>query len=155
MTFFSLPAQNVKGTNTFTYDPNVFTSKRHYMNEMIRKVRDTGGDMFWVLNKTHMEIYKFTVCQVTEFDVEIVLDNALENDNVFSGVFVMYKKGRDQIMKLFDEVPGTIYTKKLDCYRKLYDSLYEKAKKTKTLRLKQELVEKIEFIECEFPQFVI
>lgn len=142
-----------KSMQTEEYNPNIIKSKRQYVYQMVQDVRNDGGTEFWVLNKQYLEIYHFKATQISEFDVQIDLDNALEKEHVFSGTFVLHMK--DHILTLLDEVPGTVYIKKLECYRALYDSLYDKASKTKTLRIKQELVEKIEFIEDEFPQFVI
>jgi len=134
-------------------DLNIFKSKRHYVHQMVSTVRKNGGDQFWVLNKTHLEIYKFKATQISEFDVQIELDNELEKERVFSGIFVLHMK--EHILTLLEEVPGVIYIKKLECYRELYKNLYEKASKSKTYKTKANLVEKIEFIETEFPQFVI
>lgn len=130
-----------------------YTNKKYYIQLMVRAVRNYGGTEFWVLNKQYLEIYHFKATQVSEFDVQIEINNALLREHIFSGVFVLHMK--DHIATLLEEVPGTIYVKKLDCYRELYGSLCEKASKTKTKKTKDELLEKIEFIETEFPQFVI
>lgn len=138
---------------TFDYNPNIIQSKSYYVQQMVRTIRDVGSDEFWVLNKQYLEIYHFKAVQISEFDVQIDLNNALEQEHVFTGVFVLHMK--ENILKLLEEVPGKVYLKKLDCYRELYQTLYEKASKTKTQKIKQELIEKIEFIESEFPQLVI
>lgn len=141
--------------NTYidAYNPDIIGSKSMYIHSMVRKVRDTGDDEFWVLNKMYLEIYSFKVVQVTDFDIQIDLRNCLENELVYSGIFVIHMK--DHILELLEEVPGKIYLKKLDCYRSLYASLNEKVGHTKSSKIKQELLEKIEFIETEFPQFII
>jgi len=141
------------GMNTTPYNPCIFKSKRHYIHHLVSNVRRDGGDEFWVLNKTYLEIYKFRSTQISEFDVQIELDNELEKERVFSGVFVLHMK--EHMLTFLEEVPGAIYTKKLECYRALYTTLYEKASKSKTYKTKAALVEKIDFIENEFPQFVI
>lgn len=130
-----------------------YTNKKYYIQLMVRAVRKTGGAQFWVLNKQYLEIYHFKATQISEFDMQLDINNALAKEHVFSGVFVLHMK--DHIHELLEEVPGTIYVSKLDCYRELYCSLYEKASKTKTKKIKAELIEKIEFIEQEFPQLVI
>lgn len=130
-----------------------YTNKNYYVQLMVRAVREHGGAEFWVLNKKHLEIYHFKATQVSDFDMQMDIDNALLNEHIFSGIFVLHM--RDHIVTLLDEVPGTIYVKKLDCYRELYNSLYAKASKIKSKKIKDELVEKIEFIETEFPQLVI
>lgn len=135
------------------YNPNIIKSKRQFVYQMISSVRNDGGIEFWVLNKKYLEIYHFKATQVSEFDVQIDLNNALEREHIFTGMFVLHMK--ENILEFLEEVPGTVYLKKIECYRSLYDSLYEKTSKTKTLRIKQELVDKIEFIEEEFPQLVI
>ncbi len=134
-------------------DMDVFKNKKSFIHHMVRKVRDSGGLEFWVLNKQHLEIYHFKATQVSEFDVQIEITNALVKEHIFTGIFVLHMK--DNILKLMEEVPGTVYLKKLECYREMYTSLYNKASSTKTKKIKAELVEKIEFIETEFPQFVI
>lgn len=144
---------NNKNIKTFDFNPNIFRSKRQYIHRLVTEVRKNGGNEFWVLNKTYLEIYRFKTTQVSEFDLEIELHNSLEREQIFSGVFVLHMK--DNILKFLEEVPGSIYLKKLECYRALYDTLYEKASKTKSKKLKKELVDKIDFIENEFPQFVI
>jgi hypothetical protein len=130
-----------------------YTNKKYYIQLMVRAVRNHGGVDFWVLNKQYLEIYHFKATQISDFDMQIDINNALVGEHVFSGVFVLHMK--DHIATLLDEVPGTIYVSKLDCYRELYRSLYEKASKTKTKKIKTELVEKIDYIEVEFPQLVI
>ena len=120
---------------------------------MVRTVRETGGSECWVLNKHYLEIYHFKGTQISDFDVQIDLNNALEQEHVFTGIFVLHMK--DHILSLLDEVPGKVYLKKIECYRELYDTLNKKFTKTKILRIKNELAEKIEFIEEEFPQFII
>jgi hypothetical protein len=62
---------------------------------------------------------------------------------------------RENILKLFTEVPGTIFVNKLDCYRALYSSLNINLTKTKQKKKIMELEEKIEYIEMEFPQLII
>jgi hypothetical protein len=140
-------------TKKFTYNENVFSSKKHYISSMVRTVRETGGSECWVLNKHYLEIYHFKGTQISDFDVQIDLNNALEQEHVFTGIFVLHMK--DHILSLLDEVPGKVYLKKIECYRELYDTLNKKFTKTKILRIKNELAEKIEFIEEEFPQFII
>lgn len=151
------PGNPVKGASVglfqFNYNPNVFKSKRQYVHHLVSNVRQNGGDEFWVLNKTYLELYRFKATQVSEFDVQINLYNELEKEQIFSGVFVLHMK--DHILTLLEEVPGAVFTKKLECYRTLYDTLYEKAAKIKTKKTKTDLIDKIEFIETEFPQFVI
>lgn len=132
---------------------NIFTNKKYFVSQMVRQVRDTGGCEFWVLNKQYLEVYYFKATQISDFDVQLDIENSLVQEHVFSGVFVLHMK--DHILELLEEVPGTVYMKKLDCYRGLYSSLYEKASKTKTKKIKEELVEKIDFVESEFPQLVI
>ena len=135
------------------YDPNIYDSKTFYISQMIRDIRDNGSNEFWVLNKQYMEIYYFKATQISEFDVQIDLYNALADEHLFTGVFVLHMK--DNILKFLEEVPGKIYLKRLDCYRELHTSLYEKASKTKTKKIKQDIIEKIEFIENAFPQLII
>jgi hypothetical protein len=144
----NIPVGNYQQTNF-----DVFKDKKKFVHHMVRKVRDDGGAEFWVLNKKYLEIYQFKATQVSDFDVQIEIINSLVKEHLFTGTFVLHMK--DHILKLLEEVPGVVYNKKLDCYRELYQSLYEKAKKTKSVKNKAELVEKIEFIETEFPQFVI
>lgn len=152
MVIYSPKGSNM-GIFQFDYNPNMFKSKQHYLHNMVSKVRNTGSDEFWVLNKTYLEIYRFKAIQVSEFDVQINLYNELEKEQIFSGVFVLHMK--EHILKFLEEVPGAVYLKKLECYRALYDNLYDKAKRIKSKTSKVELVEKINFIETEFPQFVI
>jgi hypothetical protein len=128
-------------------------SKKQYIHKMVSKIREIGDDEFWVLNKQYMEIYKFRAVRVSEFDVQMNLDNELAKEHIFSGIFVLHMK--EFLLRFLEEVPGTVYVNKLECYRELYDVLYAKAHKTKSLKQKKMLVEKIEFIENEFPQFVI
>jgi hypothetical protein len=140
-------------THLAAYNPNIYDSKTFYISQMIRDIRDSGSNEFWVLNKQYMEIYYFKATQISEFDVQIDLYNALADEHIFTGVFVLHMK--DNILKFLEEVPGKIYLKRLDCYRELHTSLYEKASKTKTKKIKQDIIEKIEFIENAFPQLII
>ena len=60
---------------------------------------------------------------------------------------------KENILNLLEEVSGSVYLKKLECYRDLYKSLCEKVNKNN--KNKNEIIEIIEFIENEFPQFVM
>ena len=125
---------------------------RNYVRRLISTVRMCGGDEFWVLNQQNMEIYKFKITQISDFDIQIDLFNALLNENIFTGYFVMHM--HDKIIDLLNEVPGIIYDQKLECYRTLYYGLNNKVLKA-SKKIKDELIEKIEFIETEFPQLII
>jgi len=135
------------------YNPNIINNKSHYINQMVRAVRDKGGTEFWILNTTYHEIYHFKATQISDFDVQLDLTNTLANEFIYSGIFVLHMK--DNMLKLLEEVPGKIYLKKIECYRDLYLILNVRYKSLKNKRLKSEVMEKIEFIEIEFPQFII
>jgi hypothetical protein len=135
------------------FELDVYKNKGYYIKTMIHNVRKNGIDECWILNKQNLEIYSFKATQISEFDVQIDLFNSLENDKIFSGLFIMHM--RENILKLFTEVPGTIFVNKLDCYRALYSSLNINLTKTKQKKKIMELEEKIEYIEMEFPQLII
>ncbi len=128
-------------------------SLNFFINQLVRTVRNMGGCEFWVLNKIYMEIYSFKFTMVSEFDVQIDLSNSLEKEHLLSGIFVLHMK--DKIIKVLEEVPGTFFLDKYECYNELYESLYDKLNKAKTKKTKQSLAEKIEFIENEFPHMVL
>ncbi len=132
--------------------PN-YTNKNIFVSNFISWIRDSGGSECWVLNKTNLEIYKFKATQITEFDIQVDLTNGLTNELIISARFVLHMK--QSILELFEEVPGTIYTKKLDVYRTLYQLVIEKYNKIKMKKIKEELKEKMEFIENEFPELII
>jgi hypothetical protein len=81
------------------------------------------------------------------------LYNALEQEHIFSGTFVIHMK--DNMLALLNEVPGSVYTKKLDCYRELYKTLNNKSERMKSKSIRKEMLEKIEYIEELFPELLI
>lgn len=135
------------------YNPNVFNSKTEFAYKFKSLIQENGGTEFWVLNKHNGEIYRFKGTQVSDFDVTIDLFNALEQEHVFTATFVIHMK--DKIAKFFDEIPGKVYLRKLECYRELYQYLNEKVEGVKSKKLKKEMEDKIEFIELTFPEFLI
>ena len=137
----------------FEFNPSIIKNNLQFVNQMIRNVRDTGGYECWVLNKNYMEIYHFRFTMISEFDVQIDLGNSLANEHVATIILTLHMK--DKIIELLEEVPGIFYLEKYECHRELYTSLYDKFNKAKTKKTKQGLVEKIEFIECEFPHMVL
>lgn len=137
--------------NTFEYNENVFIKKNFFIRKMITDIRTFGGIDFWVFNKKNNEIYYFKATQISDFDVQIDISNALLKEHLFTGIFVLHMK--ENILNLLEEVSGSVYLKKLECYRDLYKSLCEKVNKNN--KNKNEIIEIIEFIENEFPQFVM
>mgnify|MGYP006899666245 CR=1 FL=1 len=137
----------------FTHNPNIIKSNVHFISVMTSQVRNTGGCECWVLNKNYMEIYHFTFTRISEFDVQIDLVNSLEEEHVATIVLTLHMK--DKIIELLEEVPGTFYLDKFECHQELYTSLYDKFNNAKTKKTKHSLVEKIEFLECEFPHMVL
>ena len=135
------------------YNPYVYSSKSSFTHTLVSTVRAEGGTEFWVLNKQYYEIYHFKVTQVSDFDINIDLVNALEEEHIMSVTFVLHMK--DKITELLDEIPGKVYLKKLDCYRELYMSLIDKSNTIKSKDLKEEIMEKIDYIESTFPQLLI
>jgi hypothetical protein len=135
------------------YNPNIISSKRQYVHHMVKSVRDNGDVEFWVLNKTYYEIYHFKATQISEFDVNIDLDNALAEEHIMSMTFVLHMK--DKILELLEEVPGKVYLNRFECYRDLYKSLHEKFENIKSKSIKAELIEKIEYIEEQFPELLL
>ena len=135
------------------YNPNVFNSKTEFVYKFKSLIQENGGAEFWVLNKNNGEIYRFKGTQVSDFDVTIDLFNALEQEHVFTATFVIHMK--EKIAEFFDEIPGKVYLRKLECYRELYHHLNEKVEGIKSKKLKGEMEDKIEFIELTFPELLI
>jgi len=144
---------NFKPINVSEYNPNIISSKKQYIHQMVKDVRDSGDTEFWILNKTYYEIYHFKATQISEFDVNIDLDNALAEEHVLSMTFVLHMK--DKILELLEEVPGKVYLNRFECYRDLYKSLHEKFESIKSKSIKAELIEKIEYIEDQFPELLL
>lgn len=141
---------------TFIYAPNipnVFRSRTSFIHTIISDIRKNGVEECWILNKQYMEIYNVKAIRISEFDVEISLYNTLLNEFIIKSVFVLHMK--DHILEFFNEVPGTIFQNKLECFRKLYEDLNVKLGKTKNKKRILELEEKIDFIETTFPQLLI
>lgn len=134
-------------------EQTIFTSKEQFIQPLVSYIRNTGGFDFWVLNKTYLEIYHFRCTQISDFDVMIDLNNSLEREHIYSGTFVIHMKSN--ILELLNQVPGKVYTHKLDCYRELYYSLIEKISITKSKKLTVEFTMKVEFLETEFPELLI
>ena len=147
------PKAHVYAPQNPNYNPTVFGSKKSFVHKFKEIVTANGGMEFWVLNKDNGEIYRFKGTQVTEFDVTIDLFNALEQEHVFTATFVIHMK--DKITTFFDEVPGKVYTRKLECYRELYQHLNSKVGNIKSEKLRMEMEDKIEFIELAFPELLI
>ena len=59
---------------------------------MVSDIRSDGGVEFWVFNTKYLEIYHFKATRISEFDVQIDLNNALENQHVHTAVFVLHMK---------------------------------------------------------------
>jgi len=134
-------------------NPNIFTSKNTFVHTLVSEVRANGSIDFWVLNKQHLEIYKFRVIQISDFDITIDLINDLANEFIMNTTFVIHMKNK--IVELMDEIPGKVYLKRLDCYRDLYSGLNEKLKRVKSDDLRIELEEKVDYIESTFPELLI
>lgn len=130
-----------------------YNTKMYFIKNMISDIRKNGHYECWVLNKQNLEIYSFKSTQISDFDLQIDLFNSLENEKIFSGIFIMHM--RENILKLFQEVPGTIFSNKIECYRTFYEKLQMKILKIKNPKKQIELQEKIDFIEMEFPQLLI
>lgn len=130
-----------------------YKNKGVFVSTFISLIRENGGSECWILNKQNMEIYKIKATQITEFDIQIDLINSLTQELVISTRFVLHMK--QSILELFEEVPGIIYSNKIEVYRELYNTLNEKFNKSKMKKLKLELKERIEFIENEFPELII
>lgn len=135
------------------YNPNIISTKSQYVHRMVSDIRANGGTEFWVLNKNYLEIYHFKATQITDFDVNIDLENALAEEHIISLTFVIHMK--DKILELLEEVPGKVYINRFECYRELYKSLQEKYKTIKNKKIKSELVEKIDYIEVQFPELLL
>lgn len=135
------------------WNPNIIGSKKQYVHRLVSDIRADGGADFWVLNKTYYEIYHFKATQITDFDVTIDLENTLAEEHVFSGTFVLHMK--EHILELLEEVPGKVYLNRFECFRDLYKSLIEKFETIKSKSIKEELKEKIDYIEDQFPQLLL
>ena len=135
------------------YNPNIYSSKSSFTHTLVSEVRANGGTEFWILNKQYYEIYYFKVTQISDFDINIDLYNALAEEHIISVTFVIHMKKK--ITELLDEIPGKVYLKKLDCYRELYISLVDRGTNIKSKDLKKEIMEKIDYIETTFPQLLI
>ncbi len=135
------------------HNPKIFGSKKEFVYKFKSLIQENGGAEFWVLNKNNGEIYRFKGTQVSDFDVTIDLFNALEQEHVFTATFVIHMK--DKIAEYFEEIPGKVYLRKLDCYRELYHHLNDKVESVKGKKLKKEMEDKIDFIELTFPELLI
>jgi len=135
------------------WNPNIISSKRQYVHRLVSDVRANGSTECWVFNKNYLEIYHFKVTQITDFDINIDLDNALAEEHILSVVLVLHMK--DKILELLEEVPGKVYLNRFDCYRELYKSLHQKFETIKSKSIKEELLEKIEYIEAQFPELLL
>lgn len=145
--------QGTSTPSTPVYNPNIISSKRQYVGRMVMDIRDKGGTEFWVLNKTYYEIYYFRATQVSDFDVCIDLENSLAEEHILSITLVLHMK--DKILELLEEVPGKVYLNRFECYRDLYKSLHEKFENIKSKSIRAELLEKIEYIEDQFPELLL
>ena len=139
--------------NTAISTLHVFNSKKEFIYKFKNMIHSHGGAELWVLNKNNGEIYRFKGTQISDFDVTIELYNELEQEFVFSSTFVLHMK--EKIVEFFEEVPGKVYLKKIECYRELYKFLTDKVGNLKCDKLKREMEDKIEFIEYTFPEFLI
>lgn len=135
------------------WNPNIINSKRQYVHRLVGDVRANGSTAFWVFNKNYLEIYHFKVTQITDFDVNIDLYNSLAEEHIMSIVLVLHMK--DKILELLEEVPGKVYLNRFDCYRDLYKTLHQKFETIKSTNIKTELLEKIEYIEVQFPELLL
>lgn len=134
-------------------DTTVYSSKNDFIYRFKSLLQTNGGAEFWVLNKVNGEIYCFKGTQVSDFDVTIDMFNSLEQEHIFTATFVIHMK--DKIVEFFEEIPGKVYLRKLECYRELYQHLIDKVDDIKSKKLKKEMEDKIEFIELTFPEFLI
>lgn len=144
---------NNSAINQYDYNPNIYSSKKMFVHTLVKNIRTTGGMEFWVFNKTYFEIYYFKVTQISDFDIIIDLENALAEEHIISLSCVLHMK--DKILEFLEEVPGKVYTNRFECYRELYQSLTDKFKTLKSKTIKQELLEKIEYIEDQFPELLL
>ena len=147
------PKAHIQAPHIPNYDPTTYGSKKSFSYKFKETVIANGGMDFWVLNKDNGEIYRFKGTQVSDYDVTIDLFNALEQEHVFTATFVIHMK--DKITAFFDEVPGKVYIKKLECYRELYQHLNSKVGGLKSEKLRAEMEDKIDFIELAFPELLI
>lgn len=135
------------------YNPFMFPRSAQFMYTLIPSIRRDGELECWILNKKNMEMYHIKFVLISEFDVQIDLTNALDRSHILRIIMVLHMK--EKILELFDEVPGVIYLKRLQCYRELYSSLMNKAKKATSVRVKDALYTKLEYLESEFPELII